>query len=356
MKWLIAMTGLPENWTGVIQDTASTSTLAAFICAREKATAFRINEEGLTGQQTFRIYCSGEAHSSIEKGAKIAGIGRKNVVRIAVDENLAMIPSELEKQIREDLASGLHPLCIVAAIGTTGTTAIDPLPPISEIAKKYGIWLHIDAAFAGTALLLPEYRWMIDGIADADSFVFNPHKWMFTNFDSSAYFVKDKEMLIRTFEILPEYLKTAEGHRVNNYRDWGIPLGRRFRALKLWFVIRNFGIDGLQEKVRSHIRMAEWFENEIRKNPGFELMAPRSMNVVCFRYHPDNLPDSTDLNSLNLELKEKINNQGSIYLTHTRVLEAITLRMVIAQTNVEKQHVEHAWEHIQQTAHQLAGK
>lgn len=353
MKWMIGMIGLPSNWSGVIQDTASTATLAAFICARERATGFSVNEEGFPPNRKFRIYCSSEAHSSIEKGAKIAGIGKQNVIRIPVDINLAMIPGELEKQIQSDITRGYCPLCIVAAIGTTGTTAIDPLLPLANISQRYKTWLHIDAAFAGTALVLPEYRWMIEGIELADSFVFNPHKWMFTNFDCSAYFVKDKETLVRTFEILPEYLKTAAGNRVNNYRDWGIPLGRRFRALKLWFVLRSFGVEGIQERIRKHIQMAVWFEKQVTQHPDFELMAPRSMNVVCFRYKPLQINDQNRLNRLNMELKERLNGTGNIYLSHTKVHDCATLRMVVAQTNVEQRHVEQAWNLIINTAASL---
>lgn len=354
MKWLIGMIGLPLNWSGVIQDTASTATLAALICARERATGFSINEEGFPTNRKFRIYCSTEAHSSIEKGAKIAGIGKQNVVRIPVDANLAMIPQKLEKQIQSDITQGYIPLCIVAAIGTTGTTAIDPLLPIALISERYKTWLHIDAAFAGTALVLPEYRWMIEGIDLADSFVFNPHKWMFTNFDCSAYFVKDKETLVRTFEILPEYLKTAAGNRVNNYRDWGIPLGRRFRALKLWFVLRSFGVEGIQERVRKHIQMATWFEKQVAAHPDFELMAPRSMNVVCFRYKPSKITDQDQLNRLNMELKESLNATGKLYLSHTKVRDCATLRMVVAQTNMEQKHIEQAWHRILHTSAALS--
>jgi len=349
MKWLISMIGLPSNWTGVIQDTASTSTLAALICARERATGFQINEEGFPSNRRFRIYCSSEAHSSIEKGAKIAGIGKQNIVRIPVDVNLAMIPGELEKQVLSDIADGYVPMCIIAAIGTTGTTAIDPLHSLAKISVRYKTWLHIDAAFAGTALVLPEFQWMIEGIELADSFVFNPHKWMFTNFDCSAYFVRDKETLIRTFEILPEYLKTAAGNRVNNYRDWGIPLGRRFRALKLWFVLRSFGVEGIQDLVRKHIQLAVWFEQQVAAHPDFELMAPRSLNVVCFRFKPSGITDTDRLNKLNMELKESLNATGKLYLTHTKVRNCATLRMVVAQTNVEHKHVEQAWQCILQT-------
>ena len=253
MQWLAKMTGLPENFTGVIQDTASTATLCSMLTAREKFTDFNVNETGFPENVKFTLYCSSETHSSIEKGVKIAGFGRKSLRKIPVDDNFAVIPEKFEEAVKTDIKNGFKPLCFIATVGTTGSTAVDPLRVIGEICKKYNIWLHVDAAHAGTAMLLPENRWMIDGIEYADTYVFNPHKWMFTNFDCSAYFVKDKEALIRTFEIMPEYLKTPEDKRVNNYRDWGIQLGRRFRALKLWFVIRTYGVKGLQENVKNHI-------------------------------------------------------------------------------------------------------
>ncbi|MFX0093171.1 MAG: pyridoxal phosphate-dependent decarboxylase family protein, partial [Candidatus Hodarchaeota archaeon] len=224
MQWLGKMLGLPSNFTGVIQDSASTATLCSLLTAREQKSDYSINARGMSDKGIFTTYCSVETHSSIEKGIKIAGLGKVNLRKIPVDDKFAMIPEELEAAIQKDLAEGYQPLCTVATLGTTGSTAIDPLKKIGKICAKYNIWLHVDAALAGTALLLPEYRWMIDGIEYVDTFVFNPHKQMFTNFDCSAYFVKDPGALIRTFEILPEYLKTKEGDRVNNFRDWSIPL------------------------------------------------------------------------------------------------------------------------------------
>lgn len=238
MIWLRKMTGLPENYTGVIQDTASTSTLCAILTAREKASEFLINRSGMENQPVMRVYCSSEAHSSVEKAVKIAGIGNKNLVKIGLDDDFRMKPDLLEKEITADISNGYKPVCVVAALGTTGSTSVDPLAEIAEVCKKYNVWLHVDAAMAGSALLLPEYRWMIKGIEHADSLVFNPHKWLFTNFDCSAYFVKDSESLINTFKLVPEYLKTQIPGHVNDYSNWGIQLGRRFRALKLWFVIR----------------------------------------------------------------------------------------------------------------------
>ncbi|MCU0460072.1 MAG: pyridoxal-dependent decarboxylase, partial [Bacteroidales bacterium] len=245
MDWLRVMTGLPEGFEGVIQDSASSATLAALITAREKSTGFRSNREGLRETGRLRVYASAQAHSSVEKGAGVAGFGRENLVRVAVRDDYSIDPEALDKAIEKDIAGGFIPCCVVACMGTTGTTAVDPLRPVGEICRKHGIWLHVDAALGGSALLLPEMRWMADGIEYADSFVFNPHKWMFTNFDCSAYFVRDAASLIRTFEILPEYLKTRTRGQVNDYRDWGIPLGRRFRALKLWAVIRTYGVENL---------------------------------------------------------------------------------------------------------------
>jgi aromatic-L-amino-acid decarboxylase len=354
MKWLIKMTGLPETWEGVIQDGASTATLTSLITAREAKTGFSINAKGFKDQPDYRIYCSTEAHSSIEKAAKIAGFGQSNVVKLAVDKDLALIPSELEKAIVEDLRSGFKPLAVVAAIGTTGTTAVDPIGDIGKICDNHGLWFHIDAAFAGTALLLPEYRWMIDGINRADSFVFNPHKWMFTNFDCTAYFVKDPELLIRTFEILPEYLKTFSRGQVNDYRDWGIPMGRRFRALKLWFVIRDFGVAGLQERIREHISIASELEGWIGQEKDFELMAKRQFNLVCFRFKPEGIGDENELDRINQMLEKRVNETGRLFITHTKVNNRYTLRMVVAQTYVSRDHVWEAWGVVRAVARNLS--
>lgn len=352
MNWLKQMTGLPDSFAGVIQDTASTSTLAALITAREKYSDFKINQYGFVNFENLRVYCSSEAHSSIEKAVKIAGIGRNNLVKIKVDADFKMIPSELENAIKFDLEKGFKPICVVAALGTTGSTAVDPLYEISAICQKYNLWLHVDAAYAGSALILPEYRWMIKGVERADSFVFNPHKWLFTNFDCSAYFVKDKETLIRTFEILPEYLKTLSDNKVNNYCDWGIPLGRRFRALKLWFVIRNYGVKGLQEKLRYQISIAQKLENEIEQENDFEILATVTLNVICFRYKPEGKSDE-ELNSINENLLHTVNSTGKIYFTHTKLNGKYTLRLVIGQTNVTEKHINNAWKLIKETARTL---
>jgi len=348
MEWLQNMYGLPDLFSGVIQDTASTATLCAMLSAREKYSDFKVNHSGLYHEKIFTVYCSAEAHSSVEKAVKIAGFGSQNLRKIAVNGNFAMIPEELERTIREDIRSGYVPLLVVAAFGTTGSTAIDPLEKITEIATRFKIWVHVDAAWAGTALILPENQHYSARMADVDSIVINPHKWMFTNFDCSAYFVKDREALIRTFEILPEYLKTPVDQRVNNYRDWGIQLGRRFRALKLWFVIRTFGVEGLRKKINDHITWAKELANEIEQHPGFELLAPADFAVVCFRYHPDSLDNEQELNRLNAALLEKINQTGKMFLSHTSLAGKYTLRFVVGQTNTEQKHVKQAWELIQQ--------
>jgi aromatic-L-amino-acid decarboxylase len=353
MNWLKKMTGLPGSFHGAIQDTASTSTLCALLTARERSSNFKINKKGFGSGDIYRVYCSEEAHSSVDKAVKIAGIGEENLLRIETDGEYSLKPDALDESISKDIKEKRKPLCVIATLGTTGSTAVDPLPRITDICNKYGLWLHIDAAYAGSALLLPEYRYMITGIEKADSFVFNPHKWLFTNFDCSAYFVKDREALVRTFQVVPEYLKSINTGKVNDYCDWGIQLGRRFRALKLWFVIRNYGVEGLQDKLRKHISLARHFEEKIRSSGNFELTAPVSFNLICFRFKPAGIKENEQLNLLNERLLESINRSGKIYLSHTRLKGIYTLRMVTGQTNVEKRHVDAAWKIIQEHAMKL---
>ncbi len=352
MIWLRDMIGLPSEFEGVIQDSASTATLAAILTAREKSTGFQVNNDGASKAETLRIYCSEQTHSSVEKAVKISGIGKKNLVKIPVREDFSLDPLKLKEEIKKDLRKGLVPCCVVATLGTTGTTAVDPLKAIGGICGEYSIWLHVDAAMAGTALILPEFQWMLEGKEYIDSFIFNPHKWMFTNFDCTAYFVKDAGTLIKTFEILPEYLKTRTRGKVNDYRDWGVPLGRRFRALKLWSVIRTFGMEGLRQKVRYHIDIAARLSRMIIKEPDFEILAPVVISVVCFRFKPGGYSDE-ELNSMNEKLIHMLNDSGKIYLTHTVLNGKYTLRMVTAQTNVTMEHVERAWDLIMKTARGL---
>lgn len=343
MQWLRDLLGLPAGFTGVIQDTASTATLVALLTAREKYTNLGINQSGFTGKERFRVYASEQVHSSIDKDVKILGIGLDNLVKIPTDNAFAMVPEALEARIQADIAAGYRPLAVVSCIGTTSSTAIDPVDAIGDICKKYDCWHHVDAAYAGTALLLPEMRWMSKGVEKADSFLVNPHKWMFTSFDCTAYFVQDKEQLIRTFSILPEYLKTAQDSEVNNYRDWGIQLGRRFRALKLWFVMRTYGAEGLKAMIASHIEMGQWLKAEIEQSPDFELLAPAPLNLVCFRYHPAGLDDEDQLNRLNERLLTGLNATHRILLTQTKLNGKYTLRIVNGQANSRPEYVRQAW-------------
>ncbi|MBG0860834.1 MAG: aspartate aminotransferase family protein [Bacteroidales bacterium] len=349
MIWLRGMIGLPDYFEGVIQDTASTATLAAILTAREKISGFAVNNDGAASAGVLRVYCSQQTHSSVEKDVRISGIGRKNLIKVAVREDFSMDPLRLDEAITADWKKGFIPCCVVATLGTTGSTAVDPLKAIGEICSRNGIWLHVDAAMAGTALILPEFQWMLEGREYVDSFVFNPHKWMFTNFDCSAYFVRDAGILIKTFEILPEYLKTRTRGIVNDYRDWGVPLGRRFRALKLWSVIRSYGTDELKRKIRYHISIAKRLSELVSTEKDFEILAPVILNVVCFRYHPEGVPED-ELNTINEKLNHLLNDSGKIYLTHTVLNHRYTLRMVTGQTNVTLEHAEKAWDLIKKIA------
>ena len=339
LEWLRQMIGLPAGMEGVIQDTASTATLVALLTAREKVTNFESNKSGL--KEPLIIYISEEAHSSVDKGAKIAGYGVENIRRIPTDETFAMIPKKLEEALKADKEKGYVPACVVATVGTTSSTAVDPLFPIGQICREHGVWLHVDAAFAGSAAILPEMKWMIEGVEFVDSFVFNPHKWLLTNFDCSAYFVRDSGALIRTFEIYPEYLKTGMDAEVKNYRDWGIQLGRRFRALKLWFVLRSYGVNGLQNFIREHLRLAKLFESWVKDDEAFELMAPVNLSVVCFRIN--NGRDEEHLTELNKKFEAKLNKTGKVFLSHTSLRGKYVMRMAIGARMTDEQNVREAW-------------
>ncbi len=342
LDWLVDMLGLPEKFKstsaggGVIQDTASSGALAALLAGRERATHFASREAGCDGRLV--AYASSHAHSSIEKAAMIAGIGRQNLRLIEVDKNFAMRPDDLARRIQEDRQAGLLPCFVSATVGTTSSNALDPLRQIGQICQAEGVWFHVDAAMAGTAALCPEYRYIQDGLELADSYCFNPHKWMFTNFDCDCFFVADRAALIQTLSILPEYLrnKATEEGAVFDYRDWHIQLGRRFRSLKLWFVIRHYGIQGLRHHIRRHIELAQDFAHQVEAAPDFELAAPAPLNLVCFRH--------TGGDAINQQIMDRLNQSGKLYLTHTRLDDRLTLRMCIGQTNTEARHVERAWE------------
>ncbi|MFC3879965.1 pyridoxal phosphate-dependent decarboxylase family protein [Algoriphagus namhaensis] len=350
--WLKIAKGIDPSWKGCIHDTASTATLSALLTARERASNFGINTKGFSGKEMFRVYSSSHVHSSIDKAVKISGIGVENLVRIAVDENFGMIPSELEKAIQKDKEAGFRPLMVISALGTTSSTAVDPIGSITEISQKYGIWHHIDAAFAGTALLLDEYKPLIQGHEGADSYVFNPHKWMMTNFDCTIMYLKEPKALVNTFGLTPEYLKTQLDDQVNNYRDWGIPLGRRFRALKLWFVIRSYGLEGLRSKIRNHIALAKKAESWIEAEENLEILAPVNFNTICFRYVDSNL-SLEKLNSLNEAWMNRVNETRKAFFTHTKLDGKYVIRWVIGQTDVELKHIQSAWVLLQENLEQV---
>ncbi|MGQ9818338.1 MAG: pyridoxal phosphate-dependent decarboxylase family protein [Candidatus Kapaibacteriales bacterium] len=351
MDWLRQIIGLSNDFNGVIQDTASISTLVAIVVAREKASNFSVNRNGFDGKK-YTVYCSTEAHSSIEKAVKIAGLGAKNLRKIPVDDKFALKSEVLRSTILQDIKDGFVPLAVVAAFGTTSSTAFDPLKDIGEIAQEFGLWYHIDGAMAGSALILPEFSEYRQWINMADSFVFNPHKWLFTNFDCSAFFIKDKNALLNTFSLSPEYLKTNLDEKVTNYRDWGIQLGRRFRALKLWFVIRSFGLEGLRNKIREHIQWAKELSEVIRNENGFEVVAPVNLNTICFRFIPKGiLPKQADY--LNQKLLESINKSGFAFLSHTSLNNQFVLRFSIGQTNTKREDIFETWKRIKNIARNL---
>ena len=340
LDWLVDMLGLPEKFrgNGVIQDTASSASLCALLAARERATNYQTNQQGCDGRLT--AYTSTQTHSSVEKAMGIAGMGRANLRLIPTDEKFALRVDELSARVAEDRAAGLTPCFVTATIGTTSSNALDPIRAIGEFCRAEGLWLHVDAAMSGTAALCPEFRYTHDGVEFADSYTFNPHKWMFTNFDCNVFYVADRAALINTLSILPEYLKNqaTQSGAVYDYRDWHIQLGRRFRSLKLWFVIRHYGVEGLQFHVRQHVALAQQFAGWVRAHPDFELAAPAPLNLVCFRHKSGD--------DFNRTLLEKLNQSGDLYLTHTVLNGQYTLRMCIGQTNTEERHVNAAWEKI----------
>jgi aromatic-L-amino-acid decarboxylase len=351
MEWLRRMLDLPTGFVGVIQDTASTATLVALISARERATSFAAGTRGVANAGAkLVVYASSEAHSSVDKGVKLAGYGLEQLRHVPVDAQYAMRPELLEQAIVADVKAGLVPACVVATIGTTSSTAIDPVPTIAEICGRHGLWLHVDASYAGSAAIVPELRHLFDGVERADSFVFNPHKWLLVNFDCSAYFVRDQDTLVRSFQVTPEYLRTSVDPDVVNFRDWGIQLGRRFRSLKLWFVIRSYGVEGLRALIRKHVSLARELEGWIKQDQNFEIMAPVILGLVCFRLHPRG---AASLDALNAELLNRVNASRRVYLTHTKLAGRYVIRMAVGQRQTELAHLEEAWRLIQQAAREL---
>jgi aromatic-L-amino-acid decarboxylase len=351
LDWLVDMLDLPAKFKststggGVIQDSASSASLCALLAARERATNFQSNQYGCDGRLV--AYASTQTHSSMEKAVQIAGLGRQNLRLIAVDEHFAMRPDSLARQIVQDRQAGLIPCFVCATVGTTSSNAIDPLSEIGPICDQEGLWLHVDAAMCGTAALCPEYRYIHAGMEWADSYCFNPHKWMFTNFDCDCFYVADRGALIKTLSVLPEYLrnKATESGAVIDYRDWQISLGRRFRSLKLWFVIRHYGVEGLRYHIRRHVELAQNFAQWVEEDERFALVVPLPLNLVCFRH--------VGGDTINQRLLDRLNHSGHLYLTHTRLNDQYTLRFCVGQTHTEAHHVHRAWQQIQKTAAEL---
>jgi aromatic-L-amino-acid decarboxylase len=353
LDWLVPMLGLPEKLLssnsggGVIQDTASSAALCALLAARERATNYTSNQKGCDGRIV--AYASSQTHSSLEKAAMIAGIGMSNLRLIEVDENFAVRPDALARQIDADKRAGLLPCFVCATVGTTSSNAMDPIAEIAQVCRQHNLWLHVDAAMSGTAALCPEFRHLQNGVEFADSYNFNPHKWMFTSFDCNCFWVADRKALIRTLSILPEYLRNqaTESGSVIDYRDWHIQLGRRFRSLKLWFVIRHYGIEGLQHHIRRHVQLAQEFAGWVHNDTRFEFAAPAPLNLVCFRHKGGDAANQT--------IMERLNKSGDLFLTHTKLNGKFTLRLCVGQTNTEARHVERAWKRICEEAEKLVG-
>lgn len=344
--WLRDAMGLPQDWFGMLTDTASTSTLQALAAARERDSSLDVREQGMAGRKdlpVLRVYCSDQAHSSVDKAVITLGLGRANCVRIPSDSTHRMRVDALRAQIEADVAAGARPLAVVATLGTTSSTAVDPIAEIAELCEQYGMWLHADAAYGGVLAMLPERRAMFAGLERADSLVVNPHKWLFTPMDCSVLWTRHPDVLRRAFSLTPEYLRTAEQDVALSYSDYSFQLGRRFRALKLWFVLRAFGLDGIQSRLRFHCTLAERAAAWIAAEPEWELLAPVTMSVVCFRHHPAGVHDEAALEAHNTAILERVNASGRVFLSHTKLNGRYTLRIAIGNLRTEERHVADAW-------------
>lgn len=353
MRWLGGLLELPASWTGVIYDTASIAGFTALAGARE-ALDLGIRQHGMSGRNVpkLRIYGTEHTHSHVEKAAIALGVGQENVVRVECDAAYRMRPDALDAALDADIAAGMRPLAVVATVGTTSTTSVDPVPAIAAITRKHGVWLHVDAAYAGIAAIVPEFRELLAGVAHADSLVVNPHKWMFVPMDLSVLFLKDESMVRRAFSLVPEYLTTPESDAVN-YMDYGLQLGRRFRALKLWFVLRHLGAEGIRARLRGHIGLAQLFASWVRGEPEWEILAPHPLSVVCFRHAPAAL-DEAALETLNARLLHAVNDTGEIFLSHTKIDGVYALRLAIGNLRTEQSDVEAAWQILRREARRLS--
>jgi aromatic-L-amino-acid/L-tryptophan decarboxylase len=350
IEWLRQMLDLSAAWSGVIQDTASTTSLVALLCARERATNYGAARGGLQeSEQPLVVYASSQSHSSVDKAALLAGFGRNNIRVIPVDDNYAMHPDALRAAIESDRARGLLPCAVVATTGSTATTSLDPLADIATVAKANGLWMHVDAAMAGSAMILPECRSMWHGVEQADSLVINPHKWLGASFDCSVYFVRDPEHLVRVMSTNPSYLRTAADAQVKNFRDWGIPLGRRFRALKLWFLIREQGVSGLQARIRRDIGNASWLAAQVDAAPNWKRVAPAPLQTVCVRHEPPGLSGDA-LDTHTLAWVRRINESGKAYVTPAMLDGRWMVRVSIGAEATERRHVEQLWALLQEQA------
>lgn len=358
LTWFRKMLGIPEEFWAIIYDTASVSSFHALAAAREQ---FKLNSKNnpesteAVDLRKLRLYCSEHTHSSIDKGAMALGMELEGIRKIPSDSEFKMIPSLLSEAIEKDKKNGLAPFCVVATVGTTSTTSIDPVSEIADICIKENIWLHVDAAHAGIAASVPEMRYILNGISKADSMVVNPHKWMFTPVDLSVFFTKKPDVLKRAFSLVPEYLKTSVDTKVENFMDYGIQLGRRFRSLKLWFILRYFGTNGIAGRVREHLRLGKLFKEWIETTENFELMAPVPFSTICFRAHPSHLNSDAELNKLNERLMEEVNKSGRIFITHTKLKNKFTLRVVISGLRTEERHVKLAEEIILNSLTKISG-
>jgi len=348
VDWMRQMLGLSDAWSGVLNDTASTSTLVALLCARERATSYSLGRGGLQAEpKPLIVYTSAQSHSSVEKAALLAGFGREHVRMVPHDTAFAMRPYALDALIQADLAAGNQPCAVVLTTGTTTSTALDPIAAIAPITTKHGLWLHVDAAMAGSAMILPECRFMWDGVEQADSLIVNAHKWLGAVFDCTLYFVRDPEHLVRVMSTNPSYLQTAADGRVKNYRDWGLPLGRRFRALKLWFLIREQGVEGLQSRLRRDLDNAEWLEQQIKSAPGWKVLAPVPLQTLCVRHEPGWLSDEA-LDAHTQAWVARVNHSGAAYLTPAILDGRWMVRVSIGAEQTERIHVEQLWALMQQ--------
>lgn len=342
--WMRQLIGLPDTFNGVIQDTASTSSLVALLCAREKSTRYGQTRGGLQSENNpLTVYVSSQSHSSVEKGALLAGFGRDKLRLIDTDENHALRADRLEQAIKADLAQGYQPSALVATTGTTTSTALDPVGEMAAIARKYDLWLHVDSAMGGNAMILPECRWMWEGINDAHSIVLNPHKWLGVVFDCSLFYVRDVQHLIRVMSTNPSYLRTPADNEASNYRDWGIPLGRRFRALKLWLLLRKHGAEGLRNRLRRDLANAQWLKQQVDAEANWERVAPVPLQTVCVRYHPPGM--STEQTNQHMQnWVQRINESGKAYLTPAMLKQRWMVRVSIGSLLTEREDVAAVWE------------